>query len=102
MPSEVSGRAAQLATRVPGVLRPGPQSPPRNGLVGHGVQAVTYEAADHLVVRAAAHHLAAFTAAADHLVALAADQADTFPRVVADDIDFLSKRIIDASKPLSE
>jgi len=63
---------------------------------------VTYEAADHLVVRAAAHHLAAFTAAAGHLVALAADQADTFPKVAVDDIDFLSKRIIDVPKLLSE
>jgi hypothetical protein len=62
---------------------------------------VTYEAADHLVVRAAADHLVAFTAAADHLVALAVYQADISPKVVVDDIDFLPKRIIDVPKLLS-
>ena len=35
-------------------------------------------------------------------MALAADQADTFPKVAVDDIDFLSKRIIDVPKLLSE
>jgi hypothetical protein len=95
MPSAVSGRAAKLAIRVPGVLRPGPQSPTRSGLVGHGAQAVTCEVADHLVVRAVVDHLVAFTAAVDHLAVLAVDQEDTFPKVVVDDIDFLPKRIID-------
>jgi hypothetical protein len=68
MPSAVSGRAAKLAIRVLGEQRSHPRSPPRDGWVGHGAQAVAY-------------------AAVDHLVAFVLDQADMAFRVVIDDID---------------
>ena len=90
LPSAVSRRVAKLAIRVPGGLRPDPQSPLWNGWVGHGAQVVAFAAADHLVIHAVVH-----------LVALAVDQAGTVSRAVIDDIDFLSKRIIDVPKPFS-